>query len=61
MRVDSSIFHAYTHNTTLAWEILQTIYIIFSDLPGQIGTWSRNHAFLSAPPSYSPNKFTLRK
>jgi len=36
MRVDSSIFFdAYTHNTTLAWEILQTIYIIFSDLPGQ--------------------------
>jgi len=25
----------YTHNTPLTWEILQTIYIIFSELPKQ--------------------------
>ena len=25
----------YTHNTPVTWEILQTIYIIFSDPPGQ--------------------------
>jgi len=35
IRVDASIFYAYTHNTPVTWEILQTIYIIFADLPHQ--------------------------